>query len=157
RRGRDVERAGVVAAGAARVEQRSAPRADRSDAAPQRLRHAGDLVGGLPLHAHRHGEGADLSGRRVAGEDLLHGGAGQVEWQVLAQDGTADRGLDQRATLLCWRHNVRKFSISWSPGRVSTDSGWNWTPHVSWSLCLSAMISPSGVHATISSTSGSDG
>src|SRR5262249_56967779 len=95
----------------------------------------------------------------LAGQDLLHARAGQLERQVLVGDGARD-GRDDHTralpgTLACWRHNVRKFSISFMPDVVRMDSGWNCTPQVSCPLCFNPISSFSGVHAMTSSTSGS--
>ena len=83
---------------------------------------------------------ADLRGRRLAGEHLLHARARQLARQSpRASTRARDRrsGSSRSTTRsCCWRHRVRKFSISLSPGRVSTDSGWNCTPQVSCSLVL---------------------
>ena len=40
------------------------------------------------------------------------------------------------------------------PSGVSTDSGWNWMPCMSYSRCFSAMICPSGLMAVMASASG---
>ena len=49
--------------------------------------------------------------------------------------------------------NLRKI---FSPPGVRMDSGWNCTPQTGWLWCRSAMISPSPVHASGTSSAGSD-
>ena len=71
-RGRDVERARLVAAGAAGVEQRARHVRERLERLAHRAREAGDLVDGLAAHAQRDREARDLRGRGRAGEDVLH-------------------------------------------------------------------------------------
>ena len=51
-------------------------------------------------------------------------------------------------------HISRKFCSSFLPSPVRIDSGWNCTPWIGKSRCLSPMISPSSVSAMISRQSG---
>jgi hypothetical protein len=93
-RGRDVEGAGVVPAGAARVDERLPVRADRSDPAPHRLGESRDLLRRFALHAQRHRERGDLGGRRAAGQDLFHRGLSVGDLERVAVHRALDGSLD---------------------------------------------------------------
>ena len=71
RGGRDVERAGGVAPGSGRIQQ-GAARLDGERGLAHHPRQARQLVGRLALHPQGDREGADLSGRGIARDDVLH-------------------------------------------------------------------------------------
>ena len=145
-RGRDVDRAGAVAARARRVDEVVALRMHRQHVVAHRLRAAGDLVRGLALQAQRDEEAAHLRRGGVAAHDLAHHLAAACAAEVLAVEQVGQRLLDQRRS--------RKFRPSSGPSGVSTDSGWNWTPSIGSARWRTPITSPSGVRAVISSSSG---
>ena len=59
------------------------------------------------------------------------------------------------ATVVLAADQITKFLAIAGPSGVSTDSGWNWTPSIGYSRCLTPITSPSSVRAVISSSSGS--
>ena len=75
RRGRDVEGAGAVAAGADGVDG-ARRRLDRQRLGAHGARGAGDLLDRLAAHAQRHQERAHLRRRRVARHHRVEGGGG---------------------------------------------------------------------------------
>src|SRR5439155_19023071 len=146
-RGRDVERAGPVAAGPGRVDEVVALGPHGEHVLAHRLGAAGDLVRGLALQPQSDQEAADLPRRRLAAHDLAHHGAGLVAPEVEAVQDPRQRLLDHAAA-------SRKFRASSGPTGVSTDSGWNWTPSTLSSRCRTAITSPSAAVAATSSASG---
>ena len=112
---------------AARMDHRRHPRAHRGGG-------AGDLLGGLPLHPQRHQQRrlqriADQAVHQRA-EDVLHLAAAEVAAVEQAVQGA--RGSRSSPAVPSCRALPRTGAGSWraAPGplRVSTDSGWNWTP-----------------------------
>ena len=71
--GRDVDRAGAVAAGADDVDGVGG-RVDPQHLGAHRRDRAGDLVDGLAAHAQRHQQAAHLRGRGLAGHHAVEGG-----------------------------------------------------------------------------------
>jgi len=71
---RDVDGIGAIAAGADDVDGLSADDIGGHPAgvAQHGVGQLADLGGGRALHRHRHAEGGDLRGRRIAGHDLVH-------------------------------------------------------------------------------------
>ena len=110
-----------------------------------RLSAAGDLRRRLALGAQRDEEAADLRRRRLAAHDLAHHLARFLAAEVVAVEQPLQRLLD---------HLARKFRAISRPSGVSTDSGWNCTPSIGSSRCLTPITSPSSAVAEISSSSG---
>ena len=75
------------------------------------------IVGGLALHAQRDGEGRRSAPAWPRRQYLFHAGASEVARQVLTGDGAARWRTRSRSGTPCWRHRVRKFSISLRPRR----------------------------------------
>ena len=123
-RGRDVERAGVVAAGAAGVEQRralacgSAARARASPAPCRRSRR-----GSRPSCAARRPAPAICAGVASPARICSMAARASSRGERLAQRRRGRWRSGSPRHLLCWRHSVRKFSISLSPGLVSIGLG----------------------------------
>src|SRR5438309_2740812 len=120
---RDVEGGQAVAAGSARIEERTLD-LDRGCHRPRGPREARDLLRGLALHAQRDEEARDLRRRRVAANDDLESGGGLVLGEVLALDELG-KSLDHSETFSL---RLTKFPRIFLPSLVSTDSGWNCTP-----------------------------
>jgi hypothetical protein len=100
-RGRDVERAGAVAAGTRRVHEVVAPRAHGDDVLAHRLGTARDLRDGLALRPQGDEEAGDLGGRRLPGHDLGHDGTrlptGEVASVEEAGEGLLDHACAREA------------------------------------------------------------
>src|SRR5207249_12021650 len=86
--GRDVERAGAIAAGPDRVD-RPGRSLDRERLGAHDAGRAGDLVDALSSHPERHQKSADLRWGRIAAHDDLEGRLGLAFAQMPAR---RDRG-----------------------------------------------------------------
>ena len=118
-RGRDVERAGVVAAGAAGVDQRAARgcgSAARARASPRPCRRSRRASRPSCAARPRAPRSARAWPRRPGSAPWWRAPARAVRSSRC--DGAArSRSGSRGARSVCWRHSVRKFSISLRPGR----------------------------------------
>jgi uncharacterized protein (UPF0264 family) len=87
RTGRDIDRAGAVAAGTDDVH-RVGGRIDPQHLPSHRRNRAGDLIDGFAADPKRHQQSAHLRGRRLAGHHAVKGGGG-----LLARQGCAGRNF----------------------------------------------------------------
>ena len=94
RQGRDVDGAGAVAAGPARVDDGPTRAVERNvDGLGEAQHRAGEgreLARRLALGPERNGEAGDLGVGRLAGEDRGHGLLGLLDRQVLSAEEPAD-------------------------------------------------------------------
>src|SRR5690606_18591304 len=97
-------------------------------------------------------EAAHLCGRRIAGEEDREGLLGLGPSQR-AFDGLGDQGLEAAHAATCARSR-KFFSMAW-PCSEAMLSGWNCTPSIGRSRCLSPMIIPPSSQAVTSRQSGS--
>src|SRR5262249_37996462 len=153
----DIERAAVVAAGAAGVD-RAGRRLDLHHLGPHGAHGAGQLRHRLAAHAQRHKEAADLRRRRIAGHQDVEG----LRRLVLVEGAPGGDGSEQRlevghATALLGAFSPasrRKFPRRRWPCSEAMLSGWNCTPWIGSVLWATPMIKPFSVSAVTSRQSG---
>ena len=146
RAGRDVERAGAVAAGPGGIEHVAAVEVERARPRPHRARAAGQFGGRLALELERDQEARDQRLGRLAVEDLAHHALGAGGVERAAGEHRVERVAQFAHAATC----LRKFASSRLPSGVPIDSGWNWMPSIGNVRCRSPMTSPSAVRALTS-------
>ena len=97
-RGRDVDQARPVAAGAAAVGEQIVGPLERHGGGGQRAGRADHLLGGLALHPQRDQHAGDLGGLELAEHQPLEQMLGIVDRQILA-DEQPGQGIGHRAVI----------------------------------------------------------
>ena len=151
RDGRDVERAGAIATGAARVDRARRQR-DRHGGPSQRAGESRDLLHRLAAHRERGEQARKLGRGRLASHDAAHRA-------LSLGPGQRPTGGDH-AKRLPRVHRAQapvpmKLRSRATPSVDSTDSGWNWTASSGSDRCRMAITTPSSLRALTKRSGGS--